>query len=234
MERAGALINRLQEQYQQNAGADKLLVTLHILAAELELEKSQMAPTAKTVSVTAPNFLKSQQVAEPQAIAPAVPRPIEPVIELKPKPVNAAPLAGAAAAQKPAPACIYAPTVDALPVATPKQKDMFELNEVMARKEESLNERLKTNNVELGATLQYAHVRDLKKGIGINDRYVFLNELFKGDETMYERSIKTINGFSIYAEAEYWIKRELKTKLGWNDEAPAVVQFDQLVKRRFA
>ena len=232
MERAGALINRLQEQYQQNAGADKLLITLQILAAELELEKSKMAPAAKTVSVTAPNFLKSQQVSPPQAVAPTVPVPAEAITATKQ--VTASPVAEAPIAQKPAPAFIYAPTNEAPPVAAPKQKDQHELNEVMARKEESLNERLKTNNIELGATLQYAPVRDLKKGIGINDRYVFLNELFKGDETMYERSIKTINGFSIYAEAEYWIKRELKTKLGWNEDAQAVVQFDQLVKRRFA
>ena len=32
---------------------------------------------------------------------------------------------------------------------------------------------------------------------------------------MYERSIKTINSFTIWPEAEYWIKREFKTKLGW-------------------
>ena len=51
---------------------------------------------------------------------------------------------------------------------------------------------------------------------------------------MYERSIKTINGFSIYPEAEFWIKRELKLKLGWNDQSPAVQQFDQLIKRRFS
>ena len=75
---------------------------------------------------------------------------------------------------------------------------------------------------------------DLKKAIGINDRFFFINELFKGDEVMYERSIKTINGFSIYPEAEYWIRRELKLKLGWNERLDAVKQFDQLVKRRFS
>jgi hypothetical protein len=50
---------------------------------------------------------------------------------------------------------------------------------------------------------------------------------------MYERSIKTINGFSILPEAEYWIQRELKVKLGWSDGNETVQQFTQLVKRRF-
>ncbi len=53
-------------------------------------------------------------------------------------------------------------------------------------------------------------------------------------ETMYERSIKTINGFSIFAEAEYWIQRELKVKLGWNVTLELVKVFDQLVRRRFS
>jgi hypothetical protein len=51
---------------------------------------------------------------------------------------------------------------------------------------------------------------------------------------MYERSIKTINQFKIFAEADFWINRELKTKLGWPVDHPLVKQFDQLVRRRFS
>ena len=87
--------------------------------------------------------------------------------------------------------------------------------------------------MELSDSLQELPIKDLRKAIGINDRFLFINELFRGDETMYERSIKTINGFSIYPEAEYWIKRELKLKLGWNEKNEIVKQFDHLVKRRF-
>ena len=75
---------------------------------------------------------------------------------------------------------------------------------------------------------------EIAKAVGINDRFLFINELFRGDETMYERSIKTINSFNIYAEAEYWISRELKLKLGWNNDHSSVQHFDQLVKRRFS
>ena len=77
-------------------------------------------------------------------------------------------------------------------------------------------------------------VRDLRKAIGINDRYVFVSELFRGDEVGYERSIKTINNFRILAEAQYWIERELKLKLGWDENKEIVKLFDQLVKRRFS
>jgi hypothetical protein len=109
-----------------------------------------------------------------------------------------------------------------------------EVHEVILTDEsDSLNEKLKENKEELSETLQNSPIKDLKKAIGINDRFLFINELFQGDETSFERSIKTINGFSIYAEAEFWIRRELKTKLGWDLQSESVKQFDALVKRRF-
>ena len=96
-----------------------------------------------------------------------------------------------------------------------------------------MNDRLKEIKIELSDKLTEAPIKDLKKAIGINDRFLFINELFRGDEAMYERSIKTIHNFSILAEAEYWIRRELKVKIGWLDSDPIVKQFDQLVRRRF-
>jgi len=105
---------------------------------------------------------------------------------------------------------------------------------VIADKRESLNDRLKQEKTEVVHTLKDAPIKDLKRGIGINDRFTFVNELFRGDEAMYERSIKTINGFHILSEAEYWINRELKFKLGWNDNKEIVQHFYQLVRRRFS
>jgi hypothetical protein len=98
----------------------------------------------------------------------------------------------------------------------------------------SLNEKLKSDIVELKSALNDTPVRDLRKAIGVNDRYVFINQLFRGDEIMYERSIKTINSFRILPEAEYWMERELKVKLGWDENREATRHFYQLVKRRFS
>lgn len=97
-----------------------------------------------------------------------------------------------------------------------------------------VNQKWTATSPELMNKFETSPLKDLKKAIGINDRYRFINELFQGDETMYERSIKTINDFSIFPEAEFWIRRELKTKLGWNTDDAIVQQFDQLVRRRFS
>ncbi|MEI8075252.1 MAG: hypothetical protein WCH78_10925 [Bacteroidota bacterium] len=113
-------------------------------------------------------------------------------------------------------------------------KEILELNDFILEDAPSIHDRLKQNEVDVSAGFQETPIRDLKKAIGINDRYLFINELFRGDETMYERSLKTINSFAIFPEAQYWIQRELKVKLGWNDRSETVDHFHQLVRRRFA
>lgn len=123
-----------------------------------------------------------------------------------------------------------------VPTLAHQQKTVYELNDAIASEGAvaSLNDKLKQNKAEMSSVLQEAPIRDLKKAISINDRHRFIHELFRDDETMYERSIKTINTFHIFAEAEYWIQRELKVKLGWDTSLELVKTFDQLVKRRFS
>jgi len=109
-----------------------------------------------------------------------------------------------------------------------------EVNDVIGSGTASLNDKLKNDVADLKSALNDTPVRDLRKAIGVNDRYVFINQLFRGDEVMYERSLKTINGFRILPEAEYWMERELKVKLGWDENREATRHFYQLVKRRFS
>jgi hypothetical protein len=97
-----------------------------------------------------------------------------------------------------------------------------------------LNEKLKAGKAELGEQHIKIPLADLKSGIGINERFLFIKELFNEDETMYERCIKTINGFESLVEAETWIQRELKVKIGWKEDAASTILFDQLIKRRFS
>ncbi len=120
------------------------------------------------------------------------------------------------------------------PTLTQEPRPGKEIHEIITEKKESLNDRLKQEQLELGASLKEAPIKDLRKGIGVNDKFLFISELFRGDEDMYERSIKTINGFRILPEAEYWINRELKVKLGWNDSKDTVQHFYGVVRRRFA
>jgi len=222
MERVGTLINKLKEQFEQHADADKLAYTAQLLLVELQA-KHMPAHAAGKISVVLPAVTGSFHVndssgeeAKPDTVAhnwlldtmPDIPT----LSHQAEAPFSAQP-------EKTQPA---------------KPLEIFEFNNLLAQQTEILNEKLKEERTEVVTALQEAPIRDLKKAIGLNDRFLFVNELFRGDENMYERSLKTINGFNIYPEAEYWIQRELKVKLSWPDNSETVKLFDQLVKRRFA
>jgi hypothetical protein len=139
---------------------------------------------------------------------------------------------------EPLPYSQYLPQAPKQPESAPKPnrpKIMFEdipSNDAVQVKE--LNEKLKEQTREIAQKLQEVPIRDLRKAIGINDRYLYINDLFNGDEAMFERSVKTLNQFSILPEAEFWMQRELRIKLGWKEDNALVQQFVQLVRRRFS
>lgn len=226
MERAGTLINKLKEQFEQQADAEKMAVTAQLLLLELQ-KNGTRSSFGTNVSVVLPKVSIAVNHSVEETIAGVVPVPPS-----KEEPVNHDLYFDVAAA---IPTLAHQPH-DAVETITEKQvqKTHYEYNTALASGSESLNDRLKENKVEVVTTLQGTPIRDLKKAIGINDRFLFVNDLFRGDENMYERSLKTINGFSIYPEAEYWIQRELKVKLGWSDDSESVKLFDQLIRRRFS
>jgi len=216
MERVGTLINKLKEQFDQHADAEKLAVTAQLLLVELQKNYSPSSIKSK-VSVVLPSI--SGSIFQHEADA-------QPVVSIKKEETANSWLFESST---------EIPTLshqNHFPETQPKE--IFEFNKALANEVESLNEKLKEERVEVVATLQGTPIRDLKKAIGLNDRYLFVNDLFRGDENMYERSIKTINGFTIYPEAQYWIERELKVKLSWMDNSETVKLFDQLIKRRFS
>lgn len=219
MERVGTLINKLKEQFDQQADAEKMAVTAQMLLAELQKNKCGSSATSK-VSVVLPSVTTSAQVPETKSAAPAVEKENTGsnwLFESAPE----------------VPTLTHQQLKPEVP-ATRETRPAKEVNRVLATTNESVNDKLKEERVEVMTALQDAPVRDLKKAIGVNDRYLFVNELFRGDENMYERSVKTINGFNIYPEAQYWIQRELKVKLSWPDNSDTVKLFDQLIKRRFS
>ena len=121
-----------------------------------------------------------------------------------------------------------------IPTLPQVEKPKYELNEALAKEENDINNSFKENKVEVAHLHENTQIKDLKRAISINEKYLFINELFHGDEELYDKCIKHIQQFSIHPEATYWIQKELKTKLEWPADDEVVQLFDQLVKRRFA
>lgn len=260
MERIAALIDKLQELKTENAALGDIAYYTQLLYAELMCAKGNAErgrlDGRKKVAVIMPGY-QSQEVSEMTELKkgsggdrnPA--RKEEAVVaaaagetrEAEAEPVSSAQPAAVGGEER------YRQeekgnSFPAEPV--PRRREMpshglspanaRELNEVIAERERkpSLNERLKTGKTELGARLNGSvPLNDLTKAIDINEKFLFINELFRGDRDMYDRSVKTINGCNSLEDAEYWIERELKIKLGWQEKDDAVQQFYHLIRRRF-
>ncbi|MEO5946704.1 MAG: hypothetical protein ABIP79_07785 [Chitinophagaceae bacterium] len=231
MERIELLINKLKEQFGQNADPALLLGTVQLLQFELTKLKSNDHYSLGTpkVAVVLPSVnVSTVSHEEHEKYAP---KPAEKNTEVKEvKETILVDNGSVSVIQKNGQLDMTFDPMKEIPTLSHQPKEINDsgLGEL------SMNDRLKQLKPEIVERLKETPVKDLRKAVGINDRFHFINELFRGDENMYERCIKTINSFSIYVEAEYWITRELKVKLGWNNENTTVQHFDQLVKRRFS
>ena len=122
-------------------------------------------------------------------------------------------------------------TIVAEPILMTKPKEVFvEEKPVM---EVPKTETIETKK-EVAEKIALQPIKDLRAAIGINDKFQFMEELFNKDEALFESSIKTINAYKNFAEAQFWIKQNLRNKFNWEEESATVIAFDQLVKRRFS
>jgi hypothetical protein len=229
MERVQILINKLKQQHEENADPLQMMMTVQLLQNELMqiLSVSRSNLGTSKVAVTLPKTI-------PIPVAEEVAEVIKPVAAVQEKEIYAPRNGtGNGTVKKTESAnLLFDPLVE-IPTLS-HQQQRKEINDTAAEDSESLNDRLKQEKTELVDRLKHEPIKDLRKAIGINDRFVFINELFRGDEAMYERSIKTLNSFYNFAEAEYWINRELTLRLGWDQYSELVKHFYQLVKRRFS
>lgn len=250
-ERILVLIEKLKEQYGQGMPAQYMAVTAQMLLAELNIY-SYAHPMPGTAVLTAPLGQVSDTVGASQVVADSIDKSLQeeqgsekiknrfsiPYVELPEIPFlkdmsnsqvseNVGEVIHSVSSE-------FDLAPHQLIIEEPKPT-FTEVHETLnAEHEPILNEKLKEEKIELAALLKETPIADLRKAIGINDRFVFIQELFNGDETMYERCIKTINSFSTYQEAAGWIQRELKVKLGWKEVDINAQHFDQLVMRRFS
>jgi hypothetical protein len=126
---------------------------------------------------------------------------------------------------------VIEPVIAAEPILMTKPKEVFvEEKPVMVAPKTAAVETKK----EVAEKIALEPIKDLRAAIGINDKFQFMEELFNKDESLFESSVKTINNYKNFAEAQFWIKQNLRSKFQWEEDSKTVIAFDQLVKRRFS
>jgi hypothetical protein len=80
--------------------------------------------------------------------------------------------------------------------------------------------------------MSHTKIVDLKRSIAMNDRFIFIKELFKNDFDTYNRSISDLNGCENMQQAEQYLA-QLKQQYEWEEENETAQYFIALIGRKF-
>lgn len=147
---------------------------------------------------------------EPKAEPAIVP---EPKVEAKPEP---------APAPEPTPAPASAPAPVAQPTAEPVR-----LGDVLGGKTTTLADKMADDSAPTAA---FNRITDLRKAIGLNDKFLMIRDLFDGDAARYEDTITTLNEFDDLDECMIYIVENFV----WNPDSEGAKLLVSLIERKLA
>ena len=119
------------------------------------------------------------------------------------------------------------------PVVAPK------LSEIVAKKPEdlakmTLNELLAS---QMGANVNTDNNRpaitDLKQGINLNDKMLYVKDLFNGSSLGYSEAIDLLNKMPDFKAADVFLQKTYAAKNAWSTKQGTVDKFYELLNQRF-
>ena len=84
----------------------------------------------------------------------------------------------------------------------------------------------------IAAKMQKNPIQDLKSAIGINEKFLFINELFKGKLEEYKEAIDNLNNLESLTNAMQNLDH-LKEAYDWEEDTEAFIKLSDFVHRRY-
>lgn len=95
-----------------------------------------------------------------------------------------------------------------------------------------LADKLQVSDNSLAKKIEHSKIRDLREAIGINDKFLMINELFEGNIQYYNRALDELNSFESYNGAKTYLI-ELSVQHRWENHGSALERIHNLIERRF-
>lgn len=111
------------------------------------------------------------------------------------------------------------------------KKDSKVLGEKLSNGKSSFNEKIAQNQSTSGKKRSFTSppISDLKKALGINDRFFFQRELFGNNADLMTQTLDQLNDMNGINDAQGF----LLANFNWDPENEAVLRFMELVERRY-
>ena len=116
---------------------------------------------------------------------------------------------------------------------SPNQRNL--LDEIQEVGGESVNEKYAegTQPESVAEKMTNTKIEDLRKAIALNQKFLFMKDLFSGEKSAYDEAIDKLNSCLTIQEAKSFLASEVENKYNWEHETPAVEQFNNLIERKF-
>ncbi|HMY24318.1 MAG TPA: hypothetical protein PKY54_03415 [Chitinophagales bacterium] len=95
----------------------------------------------------------------------------------------------------------------------------------------ALNDVFKSQTIH--DVLQAKSAKTISESIALNDKFIFVRELFGNHFGEYEMGLKQLETQTTYEQAENFCKEKLWNKYNWNDKTNAVERFMAVLQKRF-
>ena len=118
----------------------------------------------------------------------------------------------------------------------PEEKKIFihPDSDLFSEPKPSVADKLSANSdPSLGEKMQQKQIDDIKSAIGINDKFLFINELFAGDLKNYNRAVDQLNLANTKDEALLTFN-SFKQKFNWTEKDDAVVKLKSILNRKYS
>lgn len=112
------------------------------------------------------------------------------------------------------------------PAPEPREEGPQRLGDVIAKNVTTLADKM----AEEQPTAAFNRITDIRKAIGLNDRFLMIRDLFGGDATLYDKTITRLNEFDDLDECMIYIVENFR----WNPDSEGAKLLVSLLERKLS
>lgn len=129
---------------------------------------------------------------------------------------------------------VISPPVPERPVFTPEAIPVKPTSQpISAKPAQSLNDLLAKTQAKSDEPVK-APIADLKQAISLNEKLLFIKDLFKGYNLAYSEAIDIVNKMPNFEAADSFLQSNYAVKNDWANKQATVDQFYELLNRKFS
>jgi len=112
-------------------------------------------------------------------------------------------------------------------LSTPADEEVQTINQKMSSQ-------LADKGIARTEQLSIKPISDIKLAVTLNDKLLYVKDLFNGYNLAYSEAIEILNRFNTFEEAQRFLKTNYVTKNNWENKPATTEKFYALLKRRYA